>query len=632
MKKTPEEVLKAHWGYDGFRGSQARIIQAVLDGSDVLALMPTGGGKSLCYQIPALVNPGVCIVISPLLALMEDQVADLKNRGIRALSLSGKLKPDDLGRLLDNVLYGKYDLLYLSPERLQQELVLSRLKELSVCLIAVDESHCISQWGFDFRPAYLKCAVLRDLHPNIPVMALTATATPKVLEDVETLLELKNPVVFKDSVHRPNLIYSVQKTEDKNYRMQQLLKNHQGSAIVYTNSRRSTVVLSEHLKQQGFSAASFHGGLPADVKSDRLKQWQSGKQKIMVATNAFGMGIDKSDVRLVIHYNVPETLEHYFQEAGRAGRDGQRAYAHVLLGPDDISRARNQFLGNLPSVADVLKTYQKLNSYLNIPYGERIETSFPFHLADFCQTYKLPINLTYNAMEILDRQGILSLSQEFWKRTRVRITTRKSELWEYFGRHPEMKETLQVLLRTYGGLFDFETLINTRLISQKLGTSERQISDRLDRMHKDGILELHQAQGDILLRFLVPREDEKTIYPFSEQIKTRRKIKEEKVAQMAAYLKNERKCRSMQLLSYFGETQKNPCGSCDVCLSQKPLDSSDLQAIEKNILMSLREGPKTSRELLENWAHPEGQTLECLQILLHKGMLILGSENQYILS
>lgn len=632
MKKTPEEVLKAHWGYDGFRGSQALIIQAALAGSDVMALMPTGGGKSLCYQIPAIVQPGVCIVISPLLALMEDQVADMKRRGIRALSLSGKLKPDDLSRLLDNVAFGKYDLLYLSPERLQQELVISRLKELPVCLIAVDEAHCISQWGFDFRPAYLKCSVLRELHPNIPVMALTATATPQVLEDVVTLLELRSPVVFKDSVHRPNLIYTVQKTEDKGYRMRQLLKKQQGSAIVYTNSRRSTVVLSKQLNDQGFSAASFHGGLPAEVKSDRLKQWQKGKQRIMVATNAFGMGIDKADVRLVIHYNVPETVEHYFQEAGRAGRDDKRAYANLLLGPDDLLNARKQFIANLPSVADVLKTYRKLNSYLMIPYGERIETPFPFHLADFCQTYQLPINLTYNALEILDRQGVIALSQEFWERTRIRITTGKSELWEYFRIHPEMKETLQVLLRTYGGLFDFETLINTRLVSRKLETTEKEVSDRLDCLNKDKIIELQQSQGDILLRFLVPREDEKTVYAFSEQIKARRNIKEEKVRQMAAFLNNKSQCRSVQLLAYFGEKSGKPCGSCDVCLIQKPIALKDLKPLEEKILSSLSNGPKTSRELMETWEYPEDQTLKCLQNLLHKGTLTLGTENQYILS
>lgn len=631
MSKTPEEVLKAYWGYDSFRGSQANIIHQALKGSDVMTLMPTGGGKSLCYQIPALIQPGVCIVISPLLALMEDQVADLKRRGIRALSLSGRLKPDDLSRLLDNVAFGKYDLLYLSPERLQQELVISRIEALPVCLIAVDEAHCISQWGFDFRPAYLNCSLIRDLHPDIPIMALTATATPRVLEDVETLLELRSPIVYKDSVHRPNLVYAVRQTEDKNYRMQQLLKQQQGSAIVYTNSRRSTVILSRQLTEQGFSAAPFHGGLPAEVKSDRLKNWQSGKQRIMVATNAFGMGIDKADVRLVIHYNVPETLEHYFQEAGRAGRDGEKAYANLLLGPDDLLQARKQFLSNLPAVADVLKTYRKINSYLNIPYGERPETSFPFHLADFCHTYKLPVNLTFNAMEILDRQGVISLSQEFWERTRIRITASKTGLWEYFKVHPEMKETLQLLLRTYGGLFDFETLINTRLISRKLKVKEGEVNERLNRLEKDGILELQQSQGDILLRFLVPREDEKTIYAFSKQIEARRKIKKEKVGQMASFLNNDKQCRSIQLLSYFGETSEEPCGFCDVCLRQQQRDAVDLSGLEKKILSTLSEGPKTSRELMEVLEYPEQQALKCLQNLLHKGSLVLGTENQYTL-
>ena len=632
MNKTPEAILKAHWGYEGFRGSQRQIIQTILEGSDVLALMPTGGGKSVCYQIPAIVKEGIGIVVSPLLALMEDQVADLNKRGVRALSLAGKLKPDDLSRLLDNVAFGKYDMVYLSPERLQQELVISRLKELSISLIAVDEAHCISQWGFDFRPAYLKCAILRDIHPDTPIIALTATATPRVFEDIETLLELKNPRVFKDSVERPNLVYCVCESEDKNYRMHKLLNEHRGSAIVYTNSRRSTVTLSEQLQKQGFSASCFHGGLTSELKKERLRQWQAGKQRIMVATNAFGMGIDKSDVRQVIHYNIPETLEHYFQEAGRAGRDGQKAYGHMLLGPDDLQKAKSQFLGNLPSVKDILETYLKLNRYLKIPYGERIETPFPFHLTDFCQTYDLPVTLTFNALEIMDRLGILSLNQEFWKKTRIRITSRKSKLWEYSSLHPEMKDILQVLVRTYGGLFDFETLINTRLISKKLLIPEKEVQDRLLQLQKDGILEHHQNQGDILLRFLVPREDEKTIYPFSAQIKTRRKIKEQKVQQMAAYLKNDQDCRSIQLLTYFGQKSEDPCGHCDVCLHKQSMNALETDTLTEKILQSLQEGPKTSRELMENWPYPEIQTLQCLQILLHQGQLVLGTENQYMLS
>jgi ATP-dependent DNA helicase RecQ len=629
MKKSAEELLKKHWGYPEFRGSQARIIEAALQGRDVMALMPTGGGKSLCYQIPAVIQPGICVVISPLLALMEDQVKDLQARGIRALSLSGRQRPEDLIRLLDNVVFGKYDLLYLSPERLQQELVISRLKELPVCLIAVDEAHCISQWGFDFRPSYLTCSVLRDLHPDVPVMALTATATPRVLEDIDTLLELKAPLLVKDSVCRPNLIYSVQKTEDKHYRMRQLLQAHKGSGIVYTNSRRATETLSAHLRENGFSAAPFHGGLPADVKSERLKQWQAGEVTVMVATNAFGMGIDKADVRLVVHFNIPETLEHYFQEAGRAGRDGKRAQAILLVGPDDLERARSQFLSNLPSVADILRTYKKLNSYFNIAYGERIESEFPFRLSEFCQTYKLPMNLTYNALEVLDRQGVIALSQEFWQRTRLRIIAQKGELWQYFGIHPEMKPTLQALLRTYGGVFDFETLVNPRLLSNKLGVSEKEVHARLDRLYKDGIIELQKAHGDILLRFLQPREDEKTIYAFSREVAARQDIKLQKVGQMAAYIVNETECRSIQLLAYFGEPSGEACGGCDVCRNKMNERQASPAAVREKILSTLRKGPKTSRELMQTWEYPEAQTLKCLQDLLHEGSLILGEANQY---
>ncbi|MEJ2163437.1 MAG: RecQ family ATP-dependent DNA helicase [Robiginitalea sp.] len=621
--------MERFWGYPDFRGSQEKIINEVTKGKDVITLMPTGGGKSLCYQIPAMLHPGICIVISPLLALMEDQVSHLNARGIRALSLSGKMQREDVSRLLDNVEYGKFKFLYLSPERLQQEHVLERIKRLPVNLIAIDEAHCISQWGFDFRPSYLKCIVLRQLHPDIPLIALTATGTAEVLSDIETCLNLQSPSVFRDSVYRANIFYSVSESEDKNYRLNRLLTKDPGSAIVYVSTRKATVIVSRYLSSHTVTAAPYHGGLPSELKSQRLKDWQSGKTRVMVATNAFGMGIDKADVRLVVHYDIPETIENYFQEAGRAGRDGEPAKAALILSPGDLQKAREHYLGNLPTVEDLLITYQKLNSYFKIPYGELVEETYPFKFTDFCHTYSLPVNITYNALEILDRQGVISLSQQFWQKTRIRFICTKTTLWDYLRTYPRLQSTAQILLRTYGGLFDFETQVNLASVARKSGNTESTILHHLKQLQKDEIIHLEMTDGDLEIRFLLPREDEKTIYAFSNEVTRRLEIKKQKVAEMAAYLQNNGKCRQLQLLAYFGEEGGEPCGNCDVCLPSEGLKEVSQESIKARILASLNTGPKTSRQLLEEGGLPEIQTLSCLEKLLHEGTLTLGVENEY---
>ncbi|MEJ2585382.1 MAG: RecQ family ATP-dependent DNA helicase, partial [Robiginitalea sp.] len=563
--------------------------------------------------MPGVLQQGLCIVVSPLLALMEDQVTDLNARGLRAMSLSGKLTPADLIRKLDNIEFGNYNFLYLSPERLQQELVLDRIKKLNINLIAVDEAHCISQWGFDFRPAYLNCAVLRELLPATPVMALTATATPEVMEDVEELLLLKDPKIFRDSIQRTNITYSVLQTEDKNYRLIRLLQQHPGSAIVYVQTRRATTLLATYLNKHGISAAAFHGGMSSEDKQSRLRQWQSGQLRVMTATNAFGMGIDKADVRLVVHFEVPETLEHYFQEAGRAGRDGEPALAALLLGPDDIEQARDRYLGSLPTVRKLLNTYEKLNRYFGVPYGELYEDPLPFDFSDFCDTYALPRALTYNSLEILDRQGVLTLSKLFWQKSRLQFTCSKPVLWEYLRTYPKLQATVQTLLRTYGGLFDFETPVNLRSMAKKLQIPESRLISQLEQLRKDEIIRMETSSGDLELRFLLPREDEKTIYAFAKQQEARLKVKRSKVQRMAGYLQNHTVCRQVQLLEYFGEPHSSPCGSCDVCLGNPKMDAGQQELLKETILKALEKGPKSSRELLETSDLPEGPALHCLQ-------------------
>jgi ATP-dependent DNA helicase RecQ len=620
--------LKKYWGHDTFRGSQEALIETLIQGKDVIGLMPTGGGKTLCYQIPALAREGVALVISPLIALMEDQLNTLKAKGIKAMGLFGRLSDEDLIRQLDNADFGGYQILYLSPERLRRELVLERISRIEVALIAIDEAHCISQWGFDFRPAYLDCVKLRDLHPDVPVAALTATATPEVLEDIRNLLRLEQATLFKDSIERKNIVYTLLETQDKRYRLKALFGAQEGSGIVYVQTRRATAQLAAYLNEHGISATFYHGGLDGDQKKERLHKWQGGAIRIMVATNAFGMGIDKADVRLVIHYHLPETIEHYFQEAGRAGRDGAPAEAVLLLGPSDWEDSKRHYLGSIPTIEDLLLTYSKLNAYFRIPYGELPVQSFPFEFDAFCQTYSLPRAKTYNSLELLDRQGVLRLSQRSMRMVTLHFICSKGTLWDYLETYPKFRNPVQTLLRTYGGLFDFETPINTYRLSRKLSVKESELIGMLQQLEKDDLIALQLRQGDLELTFLQPREDEHTIHAFARTVETRRRLKIDKVGQFGAFLKNTKRCRQIQLLEYFGEKDASPCGGCDVCRTGK-ISHKNAKVLEAKVIQALNHGPKSSRELVGAGLGPEEHLLICLQHLLEDGQLSLEGQNKY---
>ncbi len=629
MAETAEAILLKYWGHESFRGSQKSVIDTVLQGQDAIALMPTGGGKSVCYQVPALLGKGICVVVSPLVALMEDQLVALKARGVKALGLYGKLTEEDLLRRLDNAVYGGYSLLYLSPERLSQELVLQHIARMQVSLLAIDEAHCISQWGFDFRPAYLQCAKLRELHPGVPLIALTATATAEVLRDMTELLGLEKARIFKDSIRRPNLVYSVCKAEDKRYRLLDLMNQESGSAIVYVRTRRETLALSETLMRKKISATHFHGGLTQDEKKARLRAWQSGRARVMVATNAFGMGIDKADVRLVVHYDIPETIEHYFQEAGRAGRDGEPARAVLLYGPADLERSAEYFLGNLPSIDELITVYRKLCNYFQVAYGELPEKPFSFRLETFCDTYGLGVAKSFNSLELLDRHGVLSLVPNARTDSRLQFLCNKAGLWSYLDTHPEMRETVQVLLRTYGGLVDFETPIRLDRMSRKLNIAEARLTEQLQRLQHDGLIALELKLGDLEVHFLQPREDAQTIHAFSREVKVRHELKRKKVGQMAEFLKNDRLCRERQLMAYFSEQAERDCGKCDVCLDVETSED-ELRVVRLRIFKELATGPKTSRELAARGCRPEKTLLRCLQLLLEDDKIRLGPNNEYI--
>lgn len=625
------DVLKRYWGYEEFKGSQHQIIDAVLAGRDVLALLPTGGGKSVCYQLPALLMEGLCIVVSPLVALIHDQVASLKQKGIKAVALTGGFTEEEVINLLDNCQYGNYSFLYLSPERLQQPMVQERLSRIHVNLIAVDEAHCISQWGNDFRPAYLHCSVLRDLKPGVPLIALTATATKEVAAEIVQNLRLQNCITFKDSFLRDNIIYKVIEAEDKDYRLRQLCKISSGCAIVYVRTRRLSESLAANLGNSGCPAIYFHGGLSRKDKEGNLKKWMSSAVRTMVATNAFGMGIDKPDVRLVVHYQIPDSIENYFQEAGRAGRDGLPAQAVLLSNNADEIQLRKQFLSTLPDVTFLKKLYKTLNNYFQIPYGTGENTTHNFHFDSFCQTYKLSSMLTYNGLLALDQHSVISLSQQFKRKTLVRFIASKAQLWSYLEKQQALASLIQVVLRTYGGIFDFETKINTLMIAGKAGVKEEDILRMFDRLQKDGIIEYQAQVGDLELTFLVPREDERTINQFAPQLRKHQQVKVNHVEQMLAYLHNTKLCRTRQLLAYFGEKLQIDCGKCDVCLARKALPGSDIRMVRQQILALLKEAPMSSRALVSSLDTNEDVVLYALQLLLEDRKIKIGATNKYSL-
>tara|TARA_R110000737_G_scaffold67668_1_gene95654 strand:- start:892 stop:2787 length:1896 start_codon:yes stop_codon:yes gene_type:complete len=628
VNNTPKDILLKFWGFDSFRGSQEEIINAVINNQDVLGLLPTGGGKSLCFQVPALMKEGICIVISPLIALIENQVDNLQKRGIKALGLKGGLKFSDVDKLLDNCIYGNYKFLYLSPERLQQELVQERIKGMNVSLFVIDEAHCISQWGHDFRPAYLTCSILRDLHPKVPMIALTATATKKVSEDIITSLNLQQPLIKKDSFYRKNIGFGVIMTEDKNNYLKQYCRKIKNSAIVYVRSRRKSEELSKYLLKNGLKATFYHGGIDQKAKSERLNLWLQDKVKIMVATNAFGMGIDKPDVELVVHYQIPDSVENYFQEAGRVGRNGAYSKAILLTNTTDKLLVKKQFLEVLPDVSYIKKIYLKLNNYFQIGYGEFTETKFQLNFNEFCTVYKLNSFLTYNALLILDRNSVISLSENFSKKQTIKFKTDKETLYRYIAENPKLENFIKVVLRTYGGLFEFDTQINTYLLGKKTQISESLIDLNFKQLATDNIIDYTSIASDLEILFLVHRDDDRTINRFANIIDNQNQLKIENVSKMLDYIENDTICRSVQLLQYFGETQKGVCGICDVCIKNK-LGDVDVINTKLKIIACLKINKANSRELQHSLNINHDIIIIALQELLEENHITLNSINEY---
>ncbi|MBW1296559.1 RecQ family ATP-dependent DNA helicase [Aquimarina litoralis] len=625
---SPIQLLKENWNYDSFRPLQEEIINTIMDNNDAFALLPTGGGKSICFQIPSLLKPGICIVISPLIALMQDQVQHLQQTGIKAIALTSGIRYSELDTLLDNCIYGNYKFLYLSPERLQQELVKERLKKMNINLIAVDEAHCISQWGNDFRPSYKKIRILRELKPAVPIIALTASATPEVVDDIIKELDLFQPKVFKQSFFRSNLGYIVYETADKNNKLIQILEKYKGSSIIYVRNRKTAIEISDFLNACGFKATYYHGGVDAKEKTIRFQKWMQEDTRIMVATNAFGMGIDKSNVKTIIHYSIPESIESYFQEAGRAGRDGSSSYAFLLKSNNDITHVQNQFVNTLPDIDFVKLVYRKLCNYFRISYGEGEQSSHGFNFNIFCKTYGFNPLIAYNALQFLDRCSVLNFSQKYAKKSTIHITTTGNHLLAYLEQHPHLELITKAILRTYGGIFDEEVKVNLSLIASKVNTSENQVVETLKKLEEAELLIFNHKLTDANITFLVPREDDHTINRIKPFISELRLSKVNKVNAMIDFVQNKKVCRSKQLLAYFGEKDSTDCGVCDICISRKKVKVNPKE-IKDKILHLLKNKELSSRELLDQLPCSEETGLKILRELNQHNIIKIDSYNNY---
>ncbi|HNQ28151.1 MAG TPA: RecQ family ATP-dependent DNA helicase [Aquaticitalea sp.] len=627
--KQPVDFLERYWGHSSFRPLQEDIINAVLQNQDTFALLPTGGGKSVCFQVPGLMREGICIVVSPLIALMKDQVNNLKEKGIKALAIPSGIHYNELDTLLDNCIYGNYKFLYLSPERLQQELVKERIQRMQVNLIAVDEAHCISQWGNDFRPAYRNIALLRELHPSVNLIALTASAKPNVVKDIVTQLDFIDPKIFKASFNRENIAYMVIDTEDKYYQLEQILIKNKGCSIVYARTRRATLEICRILESKGFSSLYYHGGISSKEKLLNLQLWSSGQKEIMVATTAFGMGIDKADVKNIIHIHLPESIESYYQESGRAGRNGESAYAVILKGRNDINALRNQFLETLPTVDFLKQAYRKLCNYFQISYGEGELTSHQFNFNAFCKTYGFDTTKTFNALQSLDRNSIIALSQEFNHQSKLIFLVSNQALFKYIDTHKELSILVKSILRTYGGIFEILMKIDLGLLSEKTSMDEATILALLRKLHDDGIANFQYLNSDAEITFLVPREDDKTINRISKHIEQQYQIKEAQVNAVIDYIDNTDECKNKQLLRYFGEDTKKDCGICSVCIHNQGKKPANPKMLSKEIILLLQEGPLGSRKIIELLDHDSKTILLVLQILIENDILEITPANKY---
>ncbi|RLD58900.1 MAG: RecQ family ATP-dependent DNA helicase [Bacteroidetes bacterium] len=612
-------ILVKYWGHSSFRPMQEEIINSVLEKKDTLALLPTGGGKSVCFQVPAIKLPGLCIVVTPLIALMKDQVDNLKKKGIKAVAIYSGMSKMEIEVAINNCVYSSVKFLYLSPERLETDIIRLNVERMKVSLLAVDEAHCISQWGYDFRPSYLKIAEFRQYLPSVPVIALTATATPKVVVDIQEKLQFSPPNVFQVSFRRDNLIYVVLKEEDKLNRLLRIVQKLNGSGIIYLRNRRKTMEISAFLRKNNISSDYYHAGLDAKIREKKQHAWMQGKFRVMASTNAFGMGIDKPDVRFVVHLSLTESLEAYFQEAGRAGRDGKISYGILLYEDADISDALHFHKASFPELSFIKSVYQGLGNYFQLAIGSGENTVFDFSISDFCNTYNFNTIKAYNSLKFLEKEGYLLLNEAFYSPPKVFVKIGKDDLYKFQVENIKFDKFIKILLRSYGGLFNEFTKIHLEDIAKRAGLSVERVEKELEILEKYGIIKYVKTKEKPQLTFLSPRLDAKDLYISEENYINRKKTAKERLDAVIGYVANNTKCRSQQLISYFGEPESKRCGKCDVCIERNKIEVNELEfdTILKQIKPILQSRPSFPEEVVSKVkGGNEDKILKVIQWLL----------------
>jgi ATP-dependent DNA helicase RecQ len=626
----PKEILKRYWGYDSFRDPQEDIIASVLSQKDTIALLPTGGGKSLCYQVPGILLKGICLVISPLISLMRDQVESLNKRGVNAIALQSKLSTDEIVSLFDNLKFGNTQFLYLSPERLQSSLIIQKIQELQLNCIAVDEAHCISEWGHDFRPSYRQIKNIRQYFPKTPVIALTATATQKVIDDIRINLEMEDVQVFKKSFFRDNLAYQIFSLENKTDRLLKILNKNPHPTIIYTSSRRKTEELANYIDSKGFRTVSYHGGMSSDDKQNSFDLWMREERPIVVATNAFGMGIDKPNVRVVVHVDLPYSMENYIQEAGRGGRDGNKAFSVVLQNENDIAIFKRNTIENIPSLEEIKTVHSKLYQYFQIANGEKPETSFDFNLQEFCNRYSFNSKKVTGILHILKNHGIIDINHKFDTKSTVQFKVSSQQLINFQSKNQLTLQLIELLLRSYGTIFHQKAKISEFILAKKLKTTSTRIKKILKKLDEKEILEYKEVNANHDLFFLLPREDNHTIHRFSKSMKQYVHQQQKKAQQFIQFIRNDQVCRSQQILEYFGESFDKECGMCDVCIASK--QKKQKMDVSKQLISLFSPKKELSKdEIVDQMELSEETIFIHLRNLLRRDILGLTEDNKLFL-
>ncbi|GAB4280840.1 MAG: RecQ family ATP-dependent DNA helicase [Marinilabiliales bacterium] len=628
------QILKKYWGFDNFRPLQEDIILSISAGNDTLGLMPTGGGKSITFQVPALAKKGLCLVITPLISLMKDQVDNLAKRKIKAVAIYSGMTYREIDIALNNCVYDEsIKFLYISPERLETELFITRVQSMPVNLIAVDESHCISQWGYDFRPSYLKIADIRQYLPEVPVLALTATATPDVVVDIQEKLLFKKPNVFKKSFERKNLIYLVRNVENKFDYLIKSIKKVDGSGIVYVRSRRQTKEICEVLQKNNISADYYHAGLSPKLRSYKQSLWKNGNKQVIVATNAFGMGIDKPDVRFVVHFDIPENIESYYQEAGRAGRDEKEAYAVLAYNQADVIKLKNNFENSFPDIKTIRQVYNAMCNYLRLPVGSGKGETYEFNLYDFAKSYNYNLQIAYNALRILERDHYIVLTDIIDHPSRIKILVSNDELYNFRLKKPKYDAFIKMILRSYSGLFQDYVRIDENFISKHTGLKEDAVVDYLKALQTYKVIDYIIKNKASYIVMTEERLPEKSITISKENYDFRKKISENKYKAMLQYVTSNDKCRSMLLLEYFGQKDPPACGHCDVCLkkSVNTLNNNEFEIISKEILDLLKDNPLNPLKITQELNFDDKKIIKTIKLLLDRNKIKYDNNNNLTL-